>query len=187
MGENALKQRTTAAVILTETIREMRRYMSADNISIRLLQQKLTKTHKAKEDLLNKHYLYAEKSGKELDSAELTEWINPRVDEANDVTDEVFIMIEDLEEIANKKKVEEEIKKTKDESVVIQKQCEATEIIIKERLNAMIDIVNDANRNSVEDRELVLAHIKEVENFMEEQTKSWNKLKTVNVNDENKL
>ena len=73
------------------------------------------------------------------------------------------------------------LKKTKDESVILRMQLEATEKIIKDRLNEMIAIINDTNRISVEDRELVGAHIREVESFMDEQTKSWNKLKIITI------
>ena len=75
MAEAALKQRATAAAVLSMNIRELKKYKDAQVASIRLLKQKLTRVTQAKDDLLKKHYLYAEKSGLEPDAAELVEWI----------------------------------------------------------------------------------------------------------------
>ena len=189
MADSILKQREAEAATLTEIIRESKRYIASHNVSLRLMKQKLYKIDHAKEELLKKHYAFAEKSGKEFDSEELIGRITPKLDEATDISDELFIYIEELEEKENETKLKEEstiaenklLMKTKDESVILRMQLEATEKIIKDRLNEMIAIINDTNRNSLEDRELVGAHIREVESFMDEQTKSWNKLKIINI------
>ena len=98
MAENALKQRTTADNVLKEAIRDLTRYKGGATPSIRLLKNKLKKLNEAKDDLLAIHYVYADKSGKALDSEEMSDWITPKLDEAIDLADEVFITIDEHDE-----------------------------------------------------------------------------------------
>ena len=110
MAEQVVKsRRASAAALLTENIRELKRYMAADHISNRLLKQKLERVKNTKEDLIAKHHNYAEKSNKDLDGAEMLDWITPRLDECIDILDEAFVMTEELED---KEKEEKESQQT---------------------------------------------------------------------------
>ena len=93
----ALHGRASSAAYLTECIRDLNRCKDNARVSKRLLQQKLDKVVKGKEVLLEKYYAYAEKANKDLDSEQLVSWITPKLDIANDVLDEVFVIIEELE------------------------------------------------------------------------------------------
>ena len=52
----------------------------------------------AKEDLLEKHITYADKSNLDTASDDLRNWINPKLDEANDLSDKLFLMIDTSEQ-----------------------------------------------------------------------------------------
>ena len=114
MAENATKQRAQSNAEMQECIREINRYRVTPNPSMRLLKQKLDKLNNAKGYLLKRHYAYAEKHGIEIDSEELLNWITPKLDEANDLADFLFVTIDDherTEEIA-KSTTENNVKKT---------------------------------------------------------------------------
>ena len=111
-----------------------------------------------------------------------------------DTSDETFIKVEELENQDNVAKLREEAdlakalssETAKNESDILDMQWRATEGIIKDRLTAMIEVINEG-KDSVESKELVKAYVREVESFMEEQTKSWNKMKMINMDDNEKL
>ena len=92
----ALHERASSAAYFTEC-RDLNRYKDNARVSKRLLQQKLDKVVEGKEVLLEKYYAYAEKANKDLDSEQFVSWITPKLDIANDVLDEVFVIIEELE------------------------------------------------------------------------------------------
>ena len=52
----------------------------------------------AKDILKEKHYAYAEKEKKEPDDEEFVTWLKPHVDAAVDLEDDLFLMIDELEE-----------------------------------------------------------------------------------------
>ena len=89
MVDKALNQRSQAYARLTECMRETNRYYDSANPSPRLLKQKLEKLEAAKDELLAKHYMYAEKAQKNIASQKLTDWIKRRLDEAKDVAEKV--------------------------------------------------------------------------------------------------
>ena len=96
MADNAKKQRAAADTFLSECVRSTQRYYDSPNPSLRLLQQKLTQLNEAKENLLDKQCTYADKTGQETDSDELQQWINPKLDAANDLADLLFLKIDEL-------------------------------------------------------------------------------------------
>ena len=104
MTENVRKQQAGAAALLNECIRSTERYLKGPNPSLRLLQQKLKELVEAKENLLDKQFVYAEKSSLDYESEELQEWINPKSDTANDLPDTLFVNMDELNqnEVENK-------------------------------------------------------------------------------------
>ena len=195
MADNATKQRTQANATLTEYIRQTNRYLNSPNPSMRLLKQKMLKLNEAKDDLLEKHYVYAEKTSQDIESEELTEWISSKLDAANDLADQLFVMIEEHEDIEATQKETTE-KHEKDNEIIEEKsneaelltiQCERIQKIIEEKVTEMNIIVDDESRTSAPDKDLVRGYINEIETFLEEQSKSWNGLKKLHVKDADKL
>ena len=95
MAAQALGARTAAAATLTNTIREIERYRENPNKRKRLLQSKLERLYKEKDELFSKHCFYADKASLDLQDAALLDWINPQMDAACDLIDEIEILIED--------------------------------------------------------------------------------------------
>ena len=98
MADNAKKQRGVADTVLSECVRSTQRYFNSPNPSMRLLQQKLTQLNEAKDNLIEKQCVYAEKTGQETDSEELQQWINPKLDAANDLADQLFDRIGEMKD-----------------------------------------------------------------------------------------
>ena len=98
MAENARKQRAAAAGLLSECFPATERYFKGPNPTLRLLQQKLKELNEAKENLLDKQFVYTEKASLELHCDEVQEWINPRLDTTNDLADMLFVKIDELTE-----------------------------------------------------------------------------------------
>ena len=109
------------------------------------------------------HYLYCQKAGKPLDSTEMTEWLNPKMDGASDLIDEVILALEKIEKAAEDaqsvqtKAAEEVAKKEKDAAdlKIIEAQSKKDEETLEERITTMNELVENENRNSVEDAEEV--------------------------------
>ena len=180
---------------MKEAVRDLSKHKDKHNPSMRLMTVKLKKLNDAKDELLEKHFTYAEKSGKDVDSEELKDWLNPQIDAAIDLADEVFIIIDEYEENVSVTRVAEENnlaeaeanQKKRNESVILEKQCESTEKLIKDTIEVMLVIVNDDTKNTIEDKDLVTAHLKEIDGFLATQTKSWNELMISFVDDVHKL
>ena len=141
--------------------------------------------------MMANHCLYGQKSNKALDSAEMIEWLNPKMDDANDAIDEATLILEKLETTAENtqsaqvKADEEAAKKVKNASdlKVIQLQSNSDEETLNERITAMMELVEDEERNFMEDAEEVESLLKEVETALDDQIKSWNLLKTLTEED----
>ena len=195
MADNAKKQRAAADTFLSECVRSTQRYYDSPNPSLRLLQQKLTQLNEAKENLLDKQCVYADKTGQETDSDELQQWINPKLDAANDLADLLFLKIDELTLVETQTKAlqDETLKQTtqaeemKNESEILTIQCERNSKIIQDKITSMNDVVIDVDRIEEADKDLVKSFIIDIENAMEDTTKSWNRLKSINVKDDAKL
>ena len=195
MADNALKQRNTADNILKEAIRELTRCKDSANPSIRLLENKLKRLNDAKDDLLTCHFVYAEKSAKDLESDEMKQWITSRVDPAIDLADEVFLTIDDHNQTvrttqeANQTTLDaaQNDARKRNELTLIEKQSETTENLIRSRVDEMSAIVDDETRTSNNDKRIVKLFLSEIQGLMETQTKSWSEMKNGFVHNEAKL
>ena len=159
MAQAATHARAAAAVSLKVSIRELVRYKDKPTPNKRLLRSRLDKIVGFKADLIDKRYPYTEKSGEDLESSALIDWLTPKLDEASDLCDEVKIMIEDMEsnedaqqklrgEAALKRGVENEIK-------VAQLQSKTDEKTLQDRVPLMMTVVNNDTRTSDEDANLI--------------------------------
>ena len=191
MAENARKQRAGAAALLNECIRSTERYMKTPNPSLRLLQQKLKELVEAKENLIDKQIVLAEKSSLDYESEELQEWINPKLDTANDLADTLFVKIDEMNQNKVENKAIQEMnqrqitlaEESKNEVEILTIHCERSVKIIEDRIASMNSVVNDTTRNSPVDKDLVRSYIMDIEDSLEETTKSWNKLMSYHVKD----
>ena len=165
MSAQALSVRNTAAGTLSATVRSVKRYKDIDNPSMRLLKNKLEKLVEDREDLMYKHCLYAEKANKDQ-SEELQEFINIRMDEANDLADEIYLLLDS--DVNNAKHIEMK---------VAERQCQSDEATLRERIQAMNVIVEDATKTTKEDGMLVRTHLKQVDESLGDLIKSWNVIK----------
>ena len=183
MAAAAQHARAAAAASLKDSVRELTRYKTKPASSRRLLQSKLDKLLSDKDDLVDKHYVYADKTGKDLDSEELLEWLTPKLDDATDIADEVILMIETLEtnENTQQKTLDDaELQRVmRNEVRLAGLQCQTNEKTLKDRVELMLAIVNDDSRTTIEDANLVRLHMKQVDDALGDLIKSWNEHKSL--------
>ena len=180
----AEQQRSAADANLNEALRELKRYTEKQrgNYSSRLLEKKCNDVKEAKEELFQSHYEYAAKSKLNLTDEALAEWINPRLDEANDALDEIFLLLDADEETQNINKDKDEKKQDQDNKITIAtKQCDIDENFLKEREAAMNEIISDEDKQIKEYGKTVESYIEEIEKILERTSKSWNTLKSLLV------
>lgn len=178
MAQAALHTRAASAASLKDSVRELTRYKQGVRPSKRLLQRKLDKLLGDKEDLVTKHYVYAEKANEDLDSEELLNWLTPKLDAANDVADETTLMIEEIEmnDHTQQKTLDDAALQVglRNEIVVAEMQYKANERTLRDRVQLMVIVVNDDMRSTKEDANLIRNYLRQVEDSMGDQIKSWN-------------
>ena len=166
-------------------MRDIDRYKVKPNPSKRLLQNKLDKLLNEKAELFSKHCTYSAASKKALDSDELTNWITPHMDDATDLADEIYLKIDELDEEASvEQRTADDVAKQAAEAneiSIIEKQCTADEKMVNDRVALMMTIVNDVTKNSVEDVTLVQAYLQQINESMEELSKSYDTLKSKSI------
>ena len=181
----ALGARGVAEAQLTNSIREIQRYRDNPNRIKRLLQSKLEKLYTHKNELFTKHIIYAEKSGVELADATMQLYINEKMDAACDAADEVEILIADFENqaVTNQQAIDEQAQEQtkQNEITVAEAQSDSDELSLRHRVDTMMGIVNDADKNTRDDAALVMSHMSQVEESLQIQTKSWNALKSMEL------
>ena len=188
MAQAATQTRAVAAAALKESTRVLEKYKQTQNPSKRLLQSKLDKTLADKQELIQRHYIYAEKNNVDLDDENEIDWLATRVDAADLICDEVMIMIETIEEAAeemqrNTEKAHSESKEKADIQLA-NLQCASEEKSITDRIQIMIDFVSDETRQSKEDAIDARAYLTQVEESLEKLIKSWNVWKRLPVTED---
>ena len=179
----ALNARGAAAAILAETVRDAKRYKEKVNPNERLLQNKLDKLNVDKNELFRKHIVYAEASKTELSDPTLTEYINPLMDEASELADELYIMIDEIETAASNQQKEADSVNVEaarvDERNVTQLQCDTDEHALTETIDAMSAIYMDEDRADKDNAILVQSYLDQVDGFRQEIEKHWTVLKSL--------
>ena len=187
--QTAYNARETAAAVLAEELRQLNKYIQKENPTRRLLDTKLKKVEEAKDELMGAHYNYGQKAKKELNSDELTEWLNPKLDAACDTIDDVTLMIDVIDttentEQAHIEKTAQEKAKTEKRAIdlkIAHLQIKNDEEVVKERLADMMTLVEDEDRNEVADADTAETLLKEVETALDDQIKSWNSMKSMDI------
>ena len=188
MAQAATTARTVAAASLKESIRVLTKYKEIANPNKRLLQGKLDKALADKQELVQRHYMHAEKNNIDLDDENEINWLATRVDAADLICDEVIIMIEDMEEVAeelqrNTERAQSETKEKADIQLA-NLQCASEEKSIKERVQVMTDFVRDDSHESKEDAVNARTYLTQVEESLEKLIKSWNVWKRLPLTEE---
>lgn len=190
--QTALNSRETAAAVLKEEVRQLNKYRVKINPNLRLLESRYKKVDDAKEDFMNKHYYYGLKASKDLNSTEMTDYLNPILDEANDEMDEVMILMDTLKNtekdivLETKKAAEEAARKERRtyELRIANLQYKSDETNVNERVLAITGMLDDEETEVTEENvNLVESLLAELELAMKEQIKSWNKVKSLSEDD----
>ena len=100
MAQAAATARQVAAAALKDSIRVLSKYKDTPNPNRRLLQNKLDKALADRQELIQRHYIHAEKAGLDLDDENEINWLATRIDAADIVCDDVTIIIKVIEEAA---------------------------------------------------------------------------------------
>ena len=90
MAAAALGQRDLTAAKLNETARQLTRYVESGAKSKRILEKRCEKLESEKDELLGDHHRYAEKSGTSLENEEMENYLNFRLDAAEDVLNTAY-------------------------------------------------------------------------------------------------
>ena len=179
----ASQARAAAAATVNESIRVLERYHQGVNPSTRLLQSKLDQLIADKERLVAKHYVYGEKSNKKLDSDEMLQWITPYLDRVLDLSDAVFLQIDNLEANAasERERVEQQAITTAraSEVLIAELQYKANENSLRERIVSMMVIADDQEKSTVDDANILRSYLHQIDDSMSEQVKSWNLFKSL--------
>ena len=78
-------ERELTATKLAETARQLRRYLESGSKSRRVLEKRIEKIESEKDELLELHHRYVEKSSTEITSEENVQYLQPKMDVAEDV------------------------------------------------------------------------------------------------------
>ena len=167
MAEEARK---TAAAALKEKVKDLKRYHAkpAASVSARLLQQKYDQVVAAQEDLMARHYTYCEKTKRDPEDEEMTEWLSEKTNGVADLLDEVFVKLEKAETESNAAEVKsqkdaltliEEAKKLNNLNVATA-QSDADEKLLREQVQSMKVVVDDEEKNSASDATTVQSMLK---------------------------
>ena len=106
------------------------------------------------------------------------------MDNAYDLIDEIEIMIEEfeIEELAQQQTQEEKagLEVKQNEIYLVELQSVADERALMNLIDDML-VVSDEERNSKDDVALVLSYLPQIEESLQNQTKSWNMFKSLEL------
>ena len=107
------------------------------------------------------------------------------MDNACDLIDEVEIMIEEFEteELAQQQTQEEEVglEAKQNEIYLAELQSAADEKALMNLIDTMMLVVSDEEKKSKDDVALVLSYLPQIEESLQNQIKSWNMLKSLEL------
>ena len=187
MSAAALQRRTSTASKLKDSQRQLRRYLSGDSFSERILLQKCEKVNLDREELISNHHLYAEKAGIDLEDDDLKNFLESKIDEAVDIVDEATLLIEQLGKDAIKE-VEEKsgalnTQKKEIELISAKLETETNEALIEEALEKINAILVKEDHSDA-DMITVRTLLEEIQSREEELVKSWNLVKSMSTTEE---
>ena len=92
----AKAQRDLTAAKLAESIRQLKRYLESNANSKRILGKRIEKLESEKEELLEHHHNYAEKSKIPLEDGDMTQFLTSKMDAADDIIIETMDLMDTL-------------------------------------------------------------------------------------------
>ena len=72
----------------------------------------------------------------------------------------------------------------RNELAVAERQSNIDKEILKDSIQRMMQIINDGNKESIEDGILVESYLKEIGSCLEDQIKYWNSLKSLSTDED---
>ena len=102
MASQIATQRDLSATKLSEMVRQLRRYL-INGKSVRIIEQRSRNVETEKDELIEYHHRYAEKTGVSVDDDTMKDFITDKLDSAEDVLNEATDVLDGL----NKTDVEE--------------------------------------------------------------------------------
>ena len=186
MAAAALRNRSLCAAKLQDSMRQLRRYLDGDNQIERVLIQKSDKVDVDREELISKHHEYADKANLDISSAELQEFLNPKIDGAVDLVDEATVKLEELGLVAKAKEEEATKQSTEEKAKLEVAAAKHHSDSIRRVVTALIEDIDLAVRTgtpavetaapSKKDMIKVSTHLTELDKKEDELTTSWNNI-----------
>ena len=96
-AEQAKRDRDTAVIEMDDSIRQVERYLSSHNPSIRILKQKINKVDDKKECAKHRHFEYCHKAKVPVDDEDEKLFITNILDTATDCMDRALLFFEEKE------------------------------------------------------------------------------------------
>ena len=113
--------RTASAEKLIGTMRQLRRYIDGGRSTERITKDKMSKVIADRDDLITAHHAYGAKASISIEDDEMRNFIDPKVDEAEDLLDEAEVLIDQLSAVQTTKDEQQEVdmcKATIDSTIV---------------------------------------------------------------------
>ena len=97
MAQTTKELRASAAIELSEAIRQAGRYLKSHQPSTRIIQQKIQKIREREDEFKRYHFAYHEKAKIEVDSDDSMKYLQEKLDSAEDIIDECMLYVEERE------------------------------------------------------------------------------------------
>ena len=147
----ALASRASGVEKLVTSIRQLRRYIDAGtqdhgSINERILLQKMQKVSAAKDHLIDTHHTYGEKNETPLSDQAMRDFIDPKIDEADDILDEAEGILDGLEKAKESDEIDREARtKRTNEKLTVKLEISSNLAIVRAAMAKLQDTVeNDA-------------------------------------------
>ena len=190
MAQAAKEMLASATRDLDEAIRQTTSYMEGHQPSTRILQQRIQRVREKEEEYKRVYYTYHEKAKLDIDSGEVMQNLQEKLDKVADVVDEATIFIEDKEfKQHEEERLSSEMSYTIDEKrkVDIQYQRCVTEVSIDERiakdLCQKVEKITAENVLTITKHVLMKTHLDGLVEILKILSTSWKELLALQVNE----
>ena len=141
MAADAKAQRDLTATKLEEAVRQLRRYLDSGAKSRRILEKRCEKVEIEKNEFLQEHFVYSEKSNTPVEDATMKSYLNEKLDSAEDALNDAMDSLEVLDETDEKENKEIEVSAIKRELIRKEESLknvieEASKVILLEKPSA---------------------------------------------------
>ena len=96
MAAAILAQRDLTAIKLNESVRQLKRYLESGGNSKRIIDKRYNRIESEKDELINYHYRYAEKSGTSVEDDNMKQFLAEKTDAAEDILNDALINLDEF-------------------------------------------------------------------------------------------